>query len=166
MTKAPHQPQSVAHTESRAAAIRNEAAEAARRMTEEETRRQERQAKREAETRDSEIDMLEDAATRLTFDDAREQLLQHIRDMREVKPAEPPPPPPRTARMEAELKAEQEAGRAAVAKAEAEIAYTRELQRKVEAERVARDGRMEPVYHANPSQNEQYPALKATLGKK
>lgn len=70
---------------------------------------------------------------------SREQLLQQLRDMRakpganEIKYT----PPPLTERMKEQLRLEQEAGRAAVAKAEAEAARAREARERAAAEDAA-----------------------------
>jgi hypothetical protein len=57
-------------------------------------------------------------------------------------------------------------GRAAVAKAEAQMAYNREVQRKIAEEQAAREGTMTAVHRHNPSQTEQFTASGATLGKR
>jgi len=159
-----HLTHSVTSAKERAAKIRAEAAQREREQAEVDRLKQEYAAKQEAEARKVEDDDIEKASL-LTGDETREQLHDYIRKMREEKPAEPPPPPPRTEGMMKELNAEQEAGRAAVAKAEAANAYNREAGEKARAEQAAREGSMVPVFHPNPSQDQQYPAAKATLGK-
>ena len=157
-------PHSVTSAKERAAKIRAEAMQLEREQAEADRLKQEYAAKQEAEARKVEDDDIEKASL-LTGDETREQLHDYIRKKREEKPAEPPPPPPRTEGMMRELAAEQEAGRAAVAKAEAANAYNREAGEKARAEQAAREGAMSPVHHPNPGQGEQYPANKATLGK-
>jgi Tfp pilus assembly protein FimV len=95
----------------------------------------------------------------------RDQLLERIRQMREEKPVEIAPVPHRTPRQQAEYEAEVAMGRAMVAKAEAEIESTREVQRKIKLEQEAREGTMTPVYHPNPTQEEAFPVSGATFGK-
>lgn len=128
----------------------------------------EHQARRDAEIRETEdkdiqqIHKLSDIGT-------RDELLSRIREMRE-----PPPSPPElplghgrvSIRMIDEFNAEQEAGRAAVAKAEAELQRGREMRKRIEEEEKLRQGTMEPVFHPNPGQGEMFPSSGATLGKK
>jgi hypothetical protein len=95
--------------------------------------------------------------------ETREHLLQRIRDMRDNPPAPPEPLGYRSEGQIRELNAEQAAGRAAVAKAQAEQDFHRARWQKEEAAQRERDGTMEPVYRENPSQNQKYPANKATL---
>jgi Tfp pilus assembly protein FimV len=85
--------------------------------------------------------------------------------MREEKPVEITPVPHRTPRQQAEYEAEVAMGRAMVAKAEAEIELNREVQRKIAAETLKREGHMTPVYAPNPDQSQMYPTTGATLGK-
>lgn len=160
-----HPTHSITSAKERAAKIRAEAAQRERELAEADRLKQEYAAKQEAEARKVEDDDIEKASSLLTGDETREQLHDYIRKMREEKRAEPSPPPPRTEGMMKELSAEQEAGRAAVAKAEAANAYNREASEKAKAEQAAREGSMVPVFHPNPGQDQQYPAAKATLGK-
>lgn len=94
----------------------------------------------------------------------RDQLLQRIREMRQAKVEEP-----RdyyvSPEQQAQLEAEQAEGRRAVAKAEAEAQRLSDLRMVAVAVEQASQGDMTPVHHPNPGQQEQYPAIKATLGK-
>jgi hypothetical protein len=91
----------------------------------------------------------------------RDQLLDRIRAMREEKVVEVHDYYMSPEQKE-QLRLEQEMGRAMVAKAEAEAQRFREARALAAA---AAQGEMVPVHHPNPDQNEQYPAVKATLGK-
>ena len=93
-------------------------------------------------------------------------LLERIRKMREV-PAEPVYQGGyHSPEQKAALEAEQKAGREAVAKAEAAMARAQEARAKAEDEQRANEATTVPVHHPNPSQDEQYPAVKSTLGPK
>jgi len=91
----------------------------------------------------------------------RDQLLERIRQMREemvevvhnyyISPEQ-----------QAQLGREQAAGRAAVAAEEARQQQAAQARALAVADK---QGVMEQVHHPNPSQEEQYPAIKATLGK-
>lgn len=155
-------PDSIIKAEDRAARIRSEA-----RRLEREQARAEAERKRRTVERDEEILRVEDEAIEkvglISSDETREHLLDRIREMRETGTQEPPPPPPLTERMRQQLEAEQAAGRAAVEKAEAEMEHARAMRERNEAEERARSGFMTPVHHPNPSQDEQFPANKATL---
>jgi hypothetical protein len=115
--------------------------------------------------RENEIKFLQDQVGLVREGETREMLLNRIRRMREEKPRviEPPPLSPE---MQAQLDREQAAGRAAVAKAEAEHAKYRELWHKEEEDEKRRQPELNPLQHPNPSQEEQYPATGATLGKR
>jgi hypothetical protein len=94
----------------------------------------------------------------------RDQLLQRIREMRQEK-VEEPHDYYISPEQQAQLEAEQAEGRRAVAKAEAEAQRISDARILTVAAENARQGDMTPVHHPNPSQDEQYPAIKATLGK-
>lgn len=66
--------------------------------------------------------------------ESRDELLARIRKMREAPPEPPPVETYRSEGLQKEFEAEQEAGRAAVAKAEAEREKYREIWAKEEAE--------------------------------
>ena len=93
----------------------------------------------------------------------RDQLLDHIRKMRNEKPPEVPHDYYISPEQQARTEAEQQAGREAVARAEAEQAKYRQLQLKLDYEERAKEATNVSVHHPNPSQNEVFPTVKATL---
>ena len=119
----------------------------------------------ERATRQADEEILERIAGPVSDTDTRDKLLERIRKMRAEKPPEIKPMGRISAQQIQEFEAEQAAGRAAVAKAQAEIDRNRESVQKAKAEDAARQGTMTTVYHPNPSMDEQFPASKATLGK-
>ncbi len=155
---------SIKHHEQRAEQLREmykqqeEVAKAAelKRLAEEQARNQ--------QSRDREIEFLEVQVGLVRPGETRDMLLDRIRKMREIKPEEPRYIG-RTPAQEEELKREQEAGRAAVAKAEEQEEEQRKLRAKIEEEDNKRLGTMEPVYRHNHGIDVQAPAIKATLGK-
>jgi hypothetical protein len=158
---------SIIKAEERVAKIRDESARIALERSEAETRQKAHRASQEVAARLIEEDDLKQASSNVNLEPAtRDQLLERIRQMREEKPVEITPAPHRTPRQQAEYDAEVAMGRAMVAKAEAEIERNREVQRKIAADERERAGTMTPVYHPNPTQNEQYPVSGATLGVK
>ena len=94
----------------------------------------------------------------------RDQLLERIREMRNAK-VEVAYDYYISPEQQAQLDLEQATGRAAVARAEAEAKKISDARMLAVAIENARQGDMTPVHHPNPSQDEQYPAVKATLGK-
>ena len=160
--KSPEQPfDSVIHHEERLATLREEShLQELERLAQEEVRHRE-ELKRDLKAREEEANRLE-LANLATNPDAREAIMDKIRAMRNEKPPEIVPMG-RTPSMQAQFELEQAAGRAAVAKAEAEMAHNRELAAKVKAQEEARQAQLTPVYHPNPRQNEVFPASKATL---
>jgi hypothetical protein len=86
--------------------------------------------------------------------------------MREDSKPKPIEYPPLTPEQQAQLDREQAAGRAAVARAQAELDANRERLQQQELEAKKHEGTMTPVHHPNPSQTEMFPASGATLGKK
>jgi hypothetical protein len=157
---------SVQHHEDRRTKMRAEYKQEVEKRAQAEALQQSQQADRDQVTRESEIRYLEQQVGLVKAGDTREMLLDRIRQMRE-----PPPPPPEIIGRVSEgqikeFNAEQEAGRAAVAKAEAEYQRIQEGMRVAEAEELKRLGTMETVHHSNPGMDEQYPASGATLGKK
>lgn len=133
---------SLVHDEVRANNIREETARIERERAEIEKNERAHAARREQERRRIEDADVERLGSLLGGIKTRDQLLDYVRATREPPPP-PPPPPPLTDRMRAELAAEQEAGRAAVAKAEAQLAHARELQQRFEAR--AREGAVQPI---------------------
>jgi hypothetical protein len=155
---------SIKHHEQRAAQLRamyKEQQEEANRVEAE--RLAEEQA-RDQQARDREVEFLEVQVGLVRPGETRDMLLERIRKMREIKMEEP-----RyigcTPEQEEQTKREQEAGRAAVAKAEAEEEKMRKLRAQIEEDERKRLGTMEPVYRPNHGQDVQAPAVGATLGK-
>ena len=95
-------------------------------------------------------------------DDTRETILDRIRKMRE-QPEETVMTRHITEFQAAQIKLEQEAGRAAVKKAEEEAERNRNLREQAAEEQRKREGEMSTVVHPNPSQRDVFPANKATL---
>ena len=157
---------SIVSAQARAAMIREESARIEREQAEAAEHQKAHRAKQEVETRKQADEDLNRAAASISELESREQLLGEIRRMREEKPVEIAPVAHRTERMIQELNAEQEAGRAAVAKAEAERERNRANAARIEADERERLGTMQAVHHPNPGQNEVYPASGATLGKR
>ncbi len=94
----------------------------------------------------------------------RDQLLQRIREMRAER-VEEPRDYYLSPEQQEQLRLEQEEGRRMVAKAEAEAKRISDARMIAVAVENASQGDMTPVHHPNPDQQEQYPAIKATLGK-
>jgi hypothetical protein len=94
----------------------------------------------------------------------RDQLIARIREMRNIK-IEEPHDYYMSPEQQEQLRLEQETGRAAVAKAEAEAQRFADARMMADVAEKARLGDMTPVHHPNPDQQEQYPAVRATLGK-
>jgi hypothetical protein len=165
---------SIISAEERAKAIRAEAAKIAKEQAAEAERQAAHQARQDAKARDVEEEDIKKVADVVggIYGEigTRDQLLDRIRAMREDVPKEPERVGYRTQRQLDELKAEQEMGRAMVAKAEAEIEWGREVRRKMAEEdalrqRAKEELRMQQVVHPNPGMNQEFPAQKATLGK-
>lgn len=153
---------SIIHHEERAAKLRAEAKEQAEQAEQVAQQHNAFQAERERVARNADADALEARVGLIRENETREMLMDRIRKMRELdKKPEPvqelycPP----TIRAQIEL--EQQAGREAVARAEVEQERMRQAR---EAEPSGQAFTV-PVHHPNPSQDEQYPAVKATLGK-
>jgi len=157
---------SILSAQARAAMIREESARIEREQAEAAEHQKAHRARQDEEGRKQADADLNRAAASISELESREQLLGEIRKMREDKPVEVAAVAHRTERMIQELNAEQEAGRAAVAKAEAERERNRGIATKIEDDERKRLGTMTPVHHPNPGQEEQYPASGATLGKK
>ena len=122
---------------------------------------------REKTARERDIEFLEQQVSLVKQTDTRDVLLERIRRMREEKPQEYVPPPLSPA-MQAKLEREQEDGRKAVAAVEAEQEANREIWRKQQEEERLRGNVPElvPLVYPNPTQDDQYPASNATLGKR
>jgi hypothetical protein len=158
---------SVKHHEKRASNMRAEAQADQDAKSETEVNRATHDKGREERAREHEIQFLEDQAGIVREGETREMLLDRIRKMREVKEEEPKPIA-RTPELQEQFNREIEAGRAAVARAEAEQNKYRDIRYKQEEEERQRRNEPElvPVHHPNPSQDQQYPATAATLGKR
>ena len=153
---------SLAHHAERSAKIRDEFNDNARQEEQAEAQR----AAHRAEQREQTIQTEEKRVTDLIPPGmTRDQLLDRIRAMRNEKPPEVPHDYYISPAQRERLEAEQKAGREAVARAEAEEAKYREYRLKAEAEERAKQVTLTPVHHPNPGMDEQYPAIKATLGK-
>jgi hypothetical protein len=161
---------SIVHHEERAARMRAASEEIAQLAAKAEIQRQAQQAQRELTARHARADELEAKAGLIHENETREMLLDRIRKLREEKPAEIVHVGYRSPEQQATFEAEQKAGREAVARAEAEIERIRDYWRQ-QTETAAKQASgptpwtVSPVHHPNPSQDEQYPAVKATLGK-
>jgi len=150
---------SIVSAQERAAMIREESERIEREQALVAEQQREHQKQVTVTSRQDEVKNVEIIASGET----REHLLQRIRDLREDKPE---PPAPEGFRSEGQIKefnAEQEAGRAAVAKAQAEQERHRERWHEEAIAEQERTGRMEPVHHANPAQNQAYPVSKASF---
>ena len=160
---------SIIKAEERAAHIRAESERIEREQARAAEQQREYQEKQKAEARRVEAEDLDKVAKKIElFEDieTRDQLLEQIWVMRGDVPTPPAPVFHRTELMQRELTAEQEAGRAAVAKAAAEFERNREIRQRAEAEQLQREGEMVSVHHPNPSQLEVFPTSGGTLGKK
>ena len=156
---------SLQHHEDRRAKMKADYKQETEKRAQAEAQQQVMDAERDRVTRESEIKYLEQQVGLVKSTDTRDMLLDRIRKMREPPPPEPEPPPLSPALQE-RLEQEQAAGRAAVARYEAETERNQEAQRAAEAEERKRLGTMDTVYIPNPDKSEQYPAVNATLGKK
>ena len=135
--------------------------EAARQAAEE--RRLAREAADREEAKKQEQEYLERVMERSP--DSREALVNRIRQMREDVPKQPAPPP-LTEAARKRLEEEQEAGRRALAFHQAEQERARDARIAAEKAEAEKLGHMEPVITPNPTQQEVFPAVKATLGKR
>ena len=139
-----------------------------------------RDAKEDAEEQKRRVDYINKVSTGETREHllseipnmTREQLQRAILRLPEPDEPEPAPEPkpapqptPLTPRMQELLNAEQECGRQAVAKAEAEKEFNRAAAAKAAQEQAAREHVMVPVVHPNPTQNERFPVNKSTIDK-
>ena len=150
---------SIVSAEERAARIHEESERIEREQGNADERQRQHQAMVDAASRVQEAKNIEIVSSGMT----RDHLLDRIRSMREEKPPEIPAIGRWSEREFQELSAEQEAGRRAVAKAEAEAAAHRERWMQEDMEQKARDVQLTPVVHPNPGQNQVFPTIKATL---
>jgi hypothetical protein len=140
------------------------AAERAKQVQAEEARRQQRQETAAKEARQDEDAFIE-RVTKLSDPISRDALLQRIRDMRNETGEKPYKPPPVHPNIMAQTEREQEQGRIAQQQAQARYDAQQALRIAQQKEDAEKQGSMTPVAHPNPTQNEQFPASKATLGK-
>jgi len=150
---------SVANMQERRDKMRAEAAEQAKAREEAEQHRLQREAKANEQARKEEEAYIQNQNM---TPETREHLMARILAMRGQQP-EPPKPPPMTERMKKQLEEEQEAGRQAVAKAEAQQQWARQARLKAQQEEAAKEGSMAPVVHPNPVVDEKFPVNKATI---
>lgn len=153
--------ESIISAAERSARIRAESAEIEKQQQEVEQHRLERDEKSRQEDRKVEDASLQKMVL-LSGEETREQLMQWIRDKRAEVP-EPPKPMPLTERMRKQLEEEQECGRQAVARAQAELDANREARLKAEREDAARQGTLAPVHQPNPDVHEKFPVNKASI---
>jgi hypothetical protein len=150
---------SIVSAQARGARIREEAEQLEREQAQAAEKQQDHQAKLDEIARQQEVTGIEIVSAGET----REHLLQRVRDMRNKGPAVPAPEGYRSPNQLAEFNAEQELGRAGVAKAEREQEMYRERRQLEAVQQQAKEGYMTPVHHPNPSQDQVYPTSKATL---
>lgn len=149
----------LAHNTDRSAQMREEYREHVRKRTEEEAQREfDAALRREESIKEDERRVRDIIPPGMT----RDQLLERIVEMRNVKVEEVEPVYYVHPDRQAQIDLEQAEGRRLVALAEAERKRMFDAMMQVEA---AEKGVMVPVHHPNPAQDEQYPAVKATLGK-
>jgi hypothetical protein len=155
-------PDSIVSAEERAKVIRAEAAQREKEMAEAEAKRKELAAMRDEELRQVEETNIRHIAS-ISDIDTRDHLLEHIRIMRDEVPHDPMPVPHLTESMRKALDEEQALGRAMVAKVAAEQERVLEMRRRIEEEERVRSGFMTQVFQGNPSQDQKFPVLKATI---
>jgi hypothetical protein len=147
---------SVQHHQDRTDAIRAELEKADAEQERINAQHKENEEKRQKEAREQEVQDVENLVGRSRDQMTRDMLLDHIRKLRAEKPPEYVAPP-RTPEQQKLFEAEQAAGRAAVAKAEAAEQARREAATKAAQEVV------KTLVHPNPSQSEIFPTVKSTL---
>lgn len=153
---------SIVHHGERAAKMRKEAEAAEQEAVKAEEQRKLQQAERDHNIRHAQADELEARMGLIREDESREMLLERIRKMREDVPAEPVYQGGyHSPEQQAQLAAEQKAGREAVAREEERMRRAQEARDLAAADEAVTVS----VHHPNPSQDEQFPASKATLGK-
>jgi hypothetical protein len=155
------QTDSIVSAQERAAKIREESARIEQEQGNAADRQREHQAALDEFARKDETARVTLAAG-IAHGETRDSLLQRIRDMRENPPTLAVPVETyRSERMQKEFEAEIALGRAAVAKAEAEMAANRDRVQQEDRANELRLGTMEPVFRAN-----EPPSAAALLGKK
>jgi hypothetical protein len=149
---------SVQHHQDRTDAIRAELEKADEEQERINAQHKENEEKRQKAAREQEVQHVENLVGLSRDQMTRDMLLDHIRKLRAEKPPEYVAPP-RTPEQQKLFEAEQEAGRAAVAKAEAALQAQREAAAKAQAAQEV----TKTVVHPNPSQSEIFPTVKSTL---
>lgn len=151
---------SVAHHTERSAQMREESKDVARQQAKADAQ----SALQRAVQRELSIDAQEKQVIDLIPPGiTRDQLLDRIREMRDEK-VEVAHDYYISPEMQAQLDLEQKVGREMVAREEARQRRAAETRTLAVATDTGQGG-MTPVHHPNPDQQEQYPAVKATLGK-
>lgn len=161
-------PAHIITAEERAKKIVEEAAAIeAREKAEQDARRAAREKRKAEAATKQEIDSVKDKFNIIGEFKTREELLDKIREMRENPPAppqfSPAVPPPLSEYMQTQLNAEQEAGRAAVAKARAELERNTAIRKRIADEDKLKEGEMTPVHHPNPGVGTVFPTTGATI---
>lgn len=152
---------SLVNAKARREDMQDEAARLRQVADEAEARRRAREAVDNAKAREQEDEYVRSL---VADNETREHLYARIQSMRTPAP-EPPKPPPLSAAFQKRLEEEQACGRAAVARhEEARVLQQQAIQAKEDRERTSITT-LEPVYVPNPTQEQQFPANKATLGK-
>jgi hypothetical protein len=151
---------SLAHHAERSAQMREESKDAARLHVQAEAQRALQRAVQREQSIDAQEKQVNDLIPPGT---TRDQLLDRIRQMREEK-VEIAHDYYISPEQQAQLDLEQKVGREMVAREEARQQQAAQA-RALTVAAADQQGEMVPVHHPNPGQQEQYPAIKATLGK-
>jgi hypothetical protein len=155
-------PDSIVSAEERRKRIREESDRVEAEQAREEVRRLAKQQANNEAARKSEDAFIEQVAL-VSSEETREHLYERIRAIRDepaVNIEDKCRAPFVTERMRGQIELEQEAGRNAVARAQAQIDRTRDIRARNEAEQKAKEGFTTPVYVPNPRQEEVYPTNK------
>lgn len=155
----PEPTDSIEHHKERAAQIKEASKTKQEELTATEEKQKDIQADRDKAARQQEIDYLSVQAGIVREGETRDMLLERIRKLREVK-VEEPKYIGRNEELQKQFEAEQAAGRAAVARAEAEEAKLREMRARIEEEDRKRLGTMEQVYRPNEMEPKATPDMK------
>lgn len=158
---------SITHLGQRAEKMRTASQEAAHAAAHAEENRIAQAEYRDRAARLARADELETQIVSIVSEkETRDMLLDRIRKMREEKPPEIVHETYRSPAQQEQFELEQKAGREAVARLTAEAERYKALQAKADEEERAKSAVMVPVHHPNPDMDEQFPAIKATLGPK
>jgi hypothetical protein len=156
--KPPEPTDSIQHNQDRADAIRTQMEKDVEEQERKNEQYREQEQKRQDAAREQEVGRLQDMATLTRDQMTRDMLLDRIRAMRNEKPPEYVPPQ-RTPEQQKLLEAEMQAGREAVAKAEAALQERREAMARMNVTQEV----VKTIQHPNPSQSEIFPTVKSTL---